>query len=509
MKKLTAVVLSAAAALSCTGYSDAFSSSAAELLTGYKGDLNNDMKVNSADLVILTSHILNNAPLAAEFADRADVNDDSLVDIFDCTYLRQFVTGQRELIGIYTQIDEPFIEPSIRYMQSSMPSQGNAEAVVFYVDFPDCRHSYSPSADTLSNIIFGDEDESNPNYPYESISAFYKRSSKGALNFEGQVFCYTAQHNISYYQDDRALLPAECLKAFDSTVDFSQFDGNGDRRIDAMLVSVPETADSTYWWPCAGPEESARAYADNTLMSHVVVGNVAVSSETDYIDFTSSYLHEFTHCMGIPDYYLYDVDDYNGMHGTAGCELMDAEACSDLCAQSKLFLGWYRQDQVEYYYKQMGTKTYTLNNAQTDSGNCLVIPALGYDSGSLFNEFFILEYSSLDRNNSNINNVSWWQRTGSGVRVLHAEATYQKEWWAYFRYSNGYDFNDNYNGRRFIRIIDDTDTDNFYHAGDVIDNRISGFNWYDSKDRMTIDPGITITVDSFGNDAYTVTVSPK
>ena len=53
--------------------------------------------------------------------------------------------------------------------------------------------------------------------------------------------------------------------------------------------------------------------------------------------------------MGLPDYYLYNSDDFEGMKGNAGTELMDADAASDFGCFSKLMLGWYQKNQVTVY----------------------------------------------------------------------------------------------------------------------------------------------------------------
>lgn len=44
-------------------------------------------------------------------------------------------------------------------------------------------------------------------------------------------------------------------------------------------------------------------------------------------------------------------------------------------------------------------------------------------------------------------------------------------------------------------------------TGDVIDNSISGFNWYDTSENESIDPGITVTVGELIDGQYTITIS--
>ncbi len=90
--------------------------------------------------------------------------------------------------------------------------------------------------------------------------------------------------------------------------------------------------------------------------------------------------------------------------------------------------------------------------------------------------------------------------------MYHIDATTEYGWFTFFRYASGTEYTNNDQGRRLIRIIDDTETDNFYHTGDVIDSSISGFHWYDANGGQTVDPGLKITVGELQNGSYTVTI---
>ena len=254
------------------------SSSAAKqtVLTGYRGDLNGDQAVTVADGVILSKHLTNTQPLTAEYGMYADADANGLVDGFDLAFIKRICLGLAEPIGIYEEIDVPeaqFIDPPIQEVQASLPSQGDAELVIFYVDFPDCKYTYDPSAETVDQIAFGEENPESAIYPFESMRAFYSRSSKGAMELSGKTFRYTTKENASAYGTDKVKLAEECYEAFQDSEDFTRFDGNGDGKIDATLFTVPTGAGDTDWWPCAGAFGDESFRVDNMAVGHIITGN--------------------------------------------------------------------------------------------------------------------------------------------------------------------------------------------------------------------------------------------
>ena len=277
---------------------------------------------------------------------------------------------------------------------------------------------------------------------------------------------------------------------------------------------MPKAAGDTDWWPAAGTYGGDREQFDGCTVGHVIVGNAQIISETDHSNFVSTYLHEMGHCMGIPDFYLYnETEDWQGMHGSAGYTLMDDAIC-DFAAVSKLMLGWYHQNQIEVYDSSEDSQSFTLNDAQSENGNCVIIPC-GELKGNYYSEFFIVEYMTSDNNNNSYLRpwLNYLNSDGNGVRITHVEASVSDNgWWKYFTYQSGEDTNTNSNkGKRFVRIIDDVQKDNLYRTGDVIDNSIAGFNWYDESGNQSIDPGIKITVGdkSDGTNSIIINIEKK
>ena len=529
-------------------------------LLGYRGDVNQDSTLTTADAVIMQKFLTG----AMEFESdsmyvNADVNDDNVINVYDLILLKRCITGHMDWIGIYgedpdatartdtseTEIDPllttvslltdpeesttaetettttvittgsvelPFIPAPIAEIDSSLPSQGDANLVIFYVDFPDCTYgSADMTAEQVEEIAFGEEDLSDVNYPFESMSAFYKRSSKGAMELTGKVFRYTTKENRSAYDTDKVKLAEECYEAFNAENDFSSYDADMDGYIDATLFTVPTAAGDTDWWPCAGAFGDSSYIVDGVRVGHIITGNAQIESLSDYSNFNSSYLHEMGHCMGFPDYYLYSSDDYDSMHGSAGYELMDADAFSDFGSFSKLMLGWYRENQISVYDKSKGSQTFELNNAQTDDGNCVIIPMNDLGGNYASGEYFIIEYAT-NTGNNDLSSTRPWQVTSDGIRIYHVKPEiYDNGWWKYFKYSNGSEFTDtdgdgtpDDQGIRLIRLVNDGNDS--FTSGSVIGYGTPGFGWYNSSEEEAVDPGVTIRVGELKDGKYTITI---
>ena len=505
---------------------------------GFMGDLNNDKELNVADLVVMKRHLLGIEPItdsnsyhvhnsfigihgadgfqAGEYFVTADINQDGAVDIFDYIQLRKDIVNNSALWVWQWQNesavpDDPleengeFIGASVNDVYKFMPSQGNGRMLIIYADFADCKFNYLPTTDEIEEIAFGDEKPDSNLYPWESISAFFKRSSKGAFELSGKAYHYSTGNSVNnYYQvkGQKALLTEAC-KALDNEINFKDFDGDNDGYIDTLVLIVPGQTSKDTWWPASVQFGDDKYIYDGMKIGHMITGNCQINSFSDYRDFVSTLTHETGHCMGLPDYYRYDKSqDADGLHGTAGSELMD-DTGGDLSCVSKLHLGWYKTNQVQVYDSSSGTQTFTLYNAQTSKGNTIIIP-YGELDNRYHSEYMMIEYTTKQANNSS---PPWYVSMGEGIRIYHVDASlYNNGWWTSFRYASGSKFTDNYEGRRFIRLIDDTKSDNIYKTGTVITGNIAGFHWYDNKGRQTIDTGLTIEIGEKKNDTYTVTI---
>ena len=199
----------------------------------YRGDISGNQAVDVTDIIIMQKYLSGKLKFTERYFQIADMNQDGNLNIYDFILLKKTVLNKEgDWEAVFTEPElSDFITPSITPVLHDMASQGTGNLVIFYVDFPECQHEFIPEMEQLNQIAFGEQDSSNPNYPFESLNAFFERSSKGAMHLTGQSFHYTAKNEMSYYADDKELLAKECYEAFDEEIDFSQFDGDGDGKI--------------------------------------------------------------------------------------------------------------------------------------------------------------------------------------------------------------------------------------------------------------------------------------
>lgn len=472
---------------------NAASVSAKTVFKGYKEDINNDLMVNSEDLSELFGSMFGKSQ-----AENTDIDSDGRTDIRDVIILKSTLIGESEPEEIYEEIPDTYVKKAVDKLGAPLPSTGTVSLPVFIVSFPDCSFPSSLTKEKVSSTLFGPEDPGSADYPFESISAFYSRASKGQLNITGDIYEYTAKYPISYYGNDvyRTKITKECLSAFDSVIDYRKYDSDSNKSIDTALICVPPGTSDDDWWPAAGVIDDNFFRVDGLSVGQVIVGNEDLSKPNSC---NSGYSHELGHCLGLPDYYLYYGDNSEGLRGDAGTELMDTDAHSDLSAVSKLALGWYTEENAMIYKHSSSPQEYVLYNAQTDRGNCLIIPSgTSWDPNS---EYFVIEYQTETANNSDLKRI-WWQKFDPGVRIYHASTEVANNgFWSYFKYENSYE--ENY-GRRFIRMVNDGKP--AFRSGSIIDSSTSGFGWYDPSGKETVNTGITVKIISSDSEKSIISI---
>lgn len=239
-----------------------------------------------------------------------------------------------------------------------LSTTGKARAVVVRVDFP-ASEDGSEAAETipenetdedLLNAFNGPQDAADALYPYESLHAYYERSSFGKLDYQATAIAhYTAQHPRSYYTSTANAegLFAEALNGVDDQIDFSQADANNDGYIDAVYLQFAGECGkwSTTWWPSESRVSSDSDLGQREFDGKHVRATVKFSTRTHWSDgFEQVLIHETGHVLGLPDLYAYG--DYSGL-GTNTFDMMDNNI-GDQNGLFKWLLGWITPEDITY-----------------------------------------------------------------------------------------------------------------------------------------------------------------
>ncbi len=330
-------------------------------------------------------------------------------------------------------------------MQNVMPSTGNVKALVFMVQFEDCKNTNERlTKEYIKNEYFGNGEKNN--YPTESLANYYRRSSYGKLNISGEVYGWLdLQHEKDYYNKDNKgsnLILKEALDAYEAEIDFSEYDSDKDGIIDSIYVIYAGEPDSwgDFYWNY------------KTSMSEEVIYDDVKPNDYVFQNAYSNYarervltaIHETGHLLGLEDYYSYDSTNSislteNEKGGLGKFDMMDGNY-GDHNIFSKLLLGWVSP--------QFVTKDSEINlKAISDEGAKAVIITPNQDA-TIFSEYYLLELYNDTGNNSNS-----VECPDGGVRLYHVNAQVEQGYngFYYFKYNNMFGHESEY---KLIKLLE-------------------------------------------------------
>lgn len=322
--------------------------------------------------------------------------------------------------------------------QGGMPTEGDVKALVFMVEFQDMKNTDDTmTPDHVQNLLFSGQNPEGLYYPYESLTAYYQRSSYGKLNISGDVYgWYTLAEDRSAYENDwegREKLIKELLDAYDEQIDFSDYDSDGDGNVDALYIYYAggDTGYGTQWWSYMAKANTDITYDGSSIYSYVFFADL-------YNCITI--IHETGHLLGLPDYYNSEgVYNQAEMGGVGSFDMMDHNM-GDHNIFSKLLLGW-----VEPYIVTESEQV-TLELLSSSEAKAVIVAR--EDIASIFDEYYVLELYNNTGNNVPIPIYSPLPETETPlVKIYHVDATLN---------DSGTDFrNDNtYSEHKLIKLIE-------------------------------------------------------
>ena len=309
---------------------------------------------------------------------------------------------------------------------------GEKKGIIILVNFKDKAFTATQSDFyNLANTV----NYNSGNFKGSMYDYFYAQSDgQFRLTFD-VVGPYTVSKNYAYYgandSNGSDVHPAEmvieAVKLADNDVNFANYDWDNDGYVDQVYVvyagkgEADGGAEDTIW-PHEYDLYSANYYGDGEciqILDDVKIKTYACGGEqngsTGETAGIGTMCHEFSHCLGYPDFY---DTDYSGGQGMGYWDLMNSGSYNGngyrpagYTSYERWVAGWKTPIELEY--------TQTISNMaalQTTGSNSYII----YNKGNN-NEYYLLE---------NRQKTGWdTSLPGAGLLILHVD--YDADVWSH------------------------------------------------------------------------------
>lgn len=324
---------------------------------------------------------------------------------------------------------------------------GKKKGLVILANFSDAKfYDYSEENGGWAtwdryDAILNEEGYTNSEYgAIGSVHDYYLDQSYRKLDLSFDVVGpINLENPYSYYGSNRPSddykapwMIKECCEAVDSLVDFSEYDWDGDGVVEEVFVLYAGYGEasggpSNTIWPHMWHYTSAAAYDsslppvlmfDNTFIEVYACSNELYGNHGKVEMGMGVFCHEFTHCLGLPDFY---DTSYIGNYGMGGWDILD-----DGSYNGPRGIGWVPAGYTSYERQFAGW----LNHTELKVNRRIINQKPINDHGVsyiIYNDNHKDEYYLLE----NRNQTKWDSYIpGSGLLIIHVD--YDEDIW----YSN-------------------------------------------------------------------------
>ena len=202
--------------------------------------------------------------------------------------------------------------------ENSFPVKGEVRSLVILVEYADVKFTLENAGQYFTDMLT--KPGFNEYGGTGSALDYFTENSAGEFTPRFDVYGpVTLKHNRSYYGANDPLtdedvrpeeMVIEACEQLDSIVDFRVYDTNGDRMIDNIFIFYAGQGEASY-----GPAESVWPHSWDVRGTGTVYtfDGVALTTygctnewERNRPDGVGTFVHEFSHVMGLPD--LYDTN---------------------------------------------------------------------------------------------------------------------------------------------------------------------------------------------------------
>jgi M6 family metalloprotease-like protein len=364
-----------------------------------------------------------------------------------------------------------------------LPSLGSPRVLVVPINL-DSSKATSKILNDIEVAFNGTSNETG----WESVKSYYYKSSYGKLNLTFDVLdeWYEPKNSMSYYNsyytdyaDGSTLLLDEVLEYYDATIDFSDYDYNGDGYIDAVWLiyncDVDYDSNDSLYWAFQSWSYSEETYDECCPYYYAFAGTDFMYEEEPGYDNTNikvdahSYIHETGHLMGLDDYYDYD-ENTGADGGMYYADMMDGNI-GDHSSVSKLLLNWIDPTVITGEGEILVEFT-----SFTETGFVVLIAS--HSLSSIYDEYFLIEFYTGTGLNENDEPVydDYYEYDGAvyGIRILHVDANicYNSDGEVDLNggnaYESGFKYDNSDESRLFVDTMCKDEPSDFYATPEIL-----------------------------------------
>lgn len=309
------------------------------------------------------------------------------------------------------------------------PHTGSPKAIVILAAYQDTPFTLPNPRKSFQQFLNGKGQPLDyghgENKNASSVQQYFKDMSFGTFSPQFDIYGpVTLPHELAYYGgtdpngggEKFTELITDACKLMDDSLDFSAYDANNDGYVDLVYVVYAGYgqnmgAKNETMWPKAGtiyPSltlDGKKVYRSG--ISNELIGNEN-SPEQKWISGIGLFCHEFSHCMGLPDFYPTLASARGDNQGMEAWSLMDDGEYTDNGWCPTAYTAWEREAMGWMGIEELqDAQQVTLKNID-DGGKAYRIYT---DKEKSTKEYYIIQ---------NIQNKRWNSRLGGhGMMVYH------------------------------------------------------------------------------------------
>lgn len=228
----------------------------------------------------------------------------------------------------------------LRHKTIGTPSgdfHGSKKGIIILVAFNDIDFTVENPQQSFSEMV-NKEGYTNSYGAVGSVHDYFKAQSRGAFDLTFDVVGpYKAPQNAEYYGENNSYgsdknvrqLITWAMRAADDDVNYKDYDWDGDGEVDQVFVLYAGYGEAQYapsWtiWPHESQLGMQSFRLDGVTLNTYACGQELEGNSGNRMAGLGTICHEFTHCMGLPDFY--DTNKNSGSsstnYGTGTWDLM-------------------------------------------------------------------------------------------------------------------------------------------------------------------------------------------